>query len=93
MVRSHPKTKSALVVDAMMTNRADFKQPFPLLELQFTDIDGQIVAGRRFSPDEYLAGELTGSQTMPSRQPIHVSLAIIDPGSAAVNYQLQFLPQ
>lgn len=93
MVRSHPKSSNALVVDAMMTNRADFKQPFPTLELQFTDIHGQIVAGRRFQPSEYLAGELTGSRMMPARQPIHISLAIIDPGSAAVNYQLKFLPQ
>ena len=93
MVRSHPKAQNALVVDAMMTNLASFQQPFPLLELQFTDIDGQIIAGRRFSPSDYLAGELTGRSMMPAKQPIHISLDIIDPGSAAVNYQLRFLPQ
>ncbi|WP_339672877.1 DUF3426 domain-containing protein [Dasania marina] len=93
MVRSHPSAENALVVDAMMTNLANFQQPFPLLELQFTDIDGQIIAGRRFTPSDYLAGELTGSTRMPAKQPIHISLAIIDPGSAAVNYQLRFLPQ
>ena len=92
MVRSHPKAANALVVDAMMTNQAKFKQPFPMLELQFTDINGQIVAGRRFAPSDYVAGELLGMTMMPAKQPIHISLQIIDPGSAAVNYQLRFLP-
>ena len=92
MVRSHPKAANALVVDAMMTNQASFQQPFPLLELQFTDIHGQIVAGRRFAPSDYIAGELLGRKSMPAKQPIHISLEIIDPGSAAVNYQLRFLP-
>jgi hypothetical protein len=92
MVRSHPKASNALVVDAMVTNQAKFQQPFPMLELQFTDIEGKIVAGRRFAPSDYVAGELLGRKLMPAKQPIHISLEIIDPGSAAVNYQLRFLP-
>lgn len=92
MVRSHPELKHALVVDAIIINRADFKQQFPVMELQFTDIDGAIVAGRRFKPQEYLAGELTGTSTMPTKQPIHISLEIVDPGEQAVNYQLRFYP-
>lgn len=92
IVRSHPNTKNALVVDAIITNRAQFTQAFPKLELSFSDIHGQIVAGRAFQPEEYLAGELLGSKLMPNNQPIHISLAIIDPGSAAVNYQIRILP-
>lgn len=92
MVRSHPSTQQALVVDAIIINRAEFKQHFPSLELQFTDLNGKLVADRRFTPDEYLAGELTGSQYMPIKQPIHISLKIVDPGEQAVNYQLRFHP-
>ena len=92
MVRSHPKASNALVVDAIITNRATFKQPFPILELRFTDMDNKIVAGRYFKPAEYLSGELSGSTIMPSQQPIHVALNIVDPGQQAVNYQL-FLHQ
>jgi predicted Zn finger-like uncharacterized protein len=90
MIRSHPNTQQALVVDAIMTNHADFKQPFPVMELQFMDLDGHIIAGRSFQPREYLAGELLGRQTMPIKQPVHIALEIVDPGELAVNYQLRF---
>ena len=92
MVRSHPSAPQALVVDAIIINRADFKQHFPMLELQFTDLSGKVVAGRSFTPAEYLAGELSGSRMMPIKQPVHISLEIVDPGEQAVNYQLQFHP-
>ena len=92
IVRSHPAVGNALVVDAIITNTADFSQPFPALELQFSDLAGNIVAGRQFQPSEYLAGEATGLTDMPSRQPVHVGIAIVDPGQQAVNYQLRFHP-
>ena len=92
MVRSHPKASQALVVDAIIINRADFQQRFPLLELQFTDLNGNVIAGRRFTPNEYLAGELSGNDMMPIKQPVHISLEIVDPGEQAVNYQLRFYP-
>ncbi len=90
MVRSHPSYRGALVVDAILYNRASFAQPFPLLELRFADIGGQPIASRRFKPSEYLSGELAGQQDMPSQTPIHISLEILDPGSKAVNYSLAF---
>ncbi|MGK0498661.1 MAG: putative Zn finger-like uncharacterized protein [Oceanicoccus sp.] len=93
MVRSHPKQANALVVDAILINRAPFKQPFPEMELQFTNLAGKVVAGRRFSPEQYLSGELSGNQIMPIKQPIHISLDIIDPGTEAINYQIRFHPQ
>ncbi|WP_163020180.1 DUF3426 domain-containing protein, partial [Pseudomonas viridiflava] len=37
VVRSHPEFSGALVVDAIIYNRATFSQPFPLLELRFAD--------------------------------------------------------
>lgn len=93
MVRSHPDYQNALVVDAIISNRASFQQRFPVMELQFTNLAGDIVAGRRFQPSEYLAGELKGSSTMPINQPIHISLDIVDPGQQAVSYQLRLHPQ
>lgn len=90
VVRSHPDFKGALVVDAIIYNRAPFPQPFPLLEFSFADINGNRVASRSFKPGEYLSGELTGQQQMPSQVPIHISLDILDPGTRAVNYSLGF---
>jgi predicted Zn finger-like uncharacterized protein len=91
VVRSHPEFSGALVVDAIIYNRATFAQPFPLLELRFADLSGQPIASRRFKPAEYLSGELAGGREMPPQTPIHISLDILDPGPRAVNYSLSFL--
>ena len=90
VVRSHPEFAGALVVDAIIYNRAVFSQPFPLLELRFADMNGSLIASRRFKPAEYLSGELAGVSEMPSQTPIHISLDILDPGNKAVNYSLSF---
>ncbi|WAG78514.1 DUF3426 domain-containing protein [Metapseudomonas furukawaii] len=90
VVRSHPEFSGALVVDAILYNRAAFAQPFPLLELRFADMNGQLLASRRFKPGEYLSGELAGQSEMPPQTPIHISLDILDPGTKAVNYSLSF---
>ncbi|RON35080.1 DUF3426 domain-containing protein [Pseudomonas brassicacearum] len=90
VVRSHPDFSGALVVDAIIYNRAPFSQPFPLLELRFADLNGHLIASRRFKPGEYLNGDLEGMADMPPQTPIHIALDILDPGSKAVNYSLSF---
>ncbi|WAD28243.1 DUF3426 domain-containing protein [Pseudomonadaceae bacterium T75] len=90
VVRSHPEFNAALVVDAIIYNRAPFAQPFPLLEVRFADINGQPLASRVFKPGEYLSGELAGRKEMPPQVPIHIALDILDPGAKAVNYSLSF---
>ncbi|WP_394559654.1 DUF3426 domain-containing protein [Aquipseudomonas alcaligenes] len=90
VVRSHPQYMDALMVDAILYNRAQFAQPFPLLELRFADLNGQLIASSRFRPSEYLSGELAGQDEMPPQTPIHISLEIKDPGARAVNYSLSF---
>ncbi|UZE24429.1 DUF3426 domain-containing protein [Pseudomonas sp. B21-056] len=90
VVRSHPDFSGALVVDAIIYNRAPFSQPFPLLELRFADLNGHLIASRRFKPGEYLGGDLEGLGEMPPQTPIHIALDILDPGPKAVNYSLSF---
>ncbi len=90
VVRSHPDFAGALVVDAIIYNRASFAQPFPLLEIRFDDLQGQTLARRTFKPGEYLSGELAGQREMPSQIPIHIALDILDPGARAMNYSLSF---
>ncbi len=92
VIRSHPSAGQALVMDAVIYNRAGFEQPFPRIELGFSDARGNAVAGRVFSPDEYLKGELAGAESMPLDTPIHLTLELVDPGAQAVNYSLRFLP-
>ena len=89
VVRSHPEFAGALVVDAILYNRAPFSQPFPLLEMRFADLNGKMIASRRFKPGEYLSGDLAKAE-MPPQTPIHIALDILDPGPKAVNYSLSF---
>jgi predicted Zn finger-like uncharacterized protein len=88
IVRNHPKVGEALLVDAILINKAPFEQPFPDLILSFSKLDETPVASRRFTPKEYLGGELAGMKYIPERQPVHISLEIADPGPEAVNYTL-----
>lgn len=91
VVRSHPKEVNSLVVDTIVYNRANFQQPFPLLELVFSDLNGALIAKRAFKPEEYQKGGLKNLEAMPTNTPIHLSLEIVDPGKEAVNYEMHFL--
>jgi hypothetical protein len=91
IVHSHPDEKGALIVDAIIANNADFKQPFPGINLIFLDIQGKPIASRAFQPKEYVKGELFGETIMPARQSIQLSLSIVDPGDKAVNYRLDIV--
>lgn len=86
VIRSHPRMSNALLIDTVLLNRAPFAQPFPPLEIQFSDLNGTLVAQRRFMPREYLGGEMAGQANMPSNQPVHIAIEIMDPGEQAVNY-------
>jgi hypothetical protein len=92
VVRNHPTTDSALIVDAIILNNALFEQPFPELVLAFSTIDDIPVASRRFKPSEYLGGELAGRDLMPQNQPVHLTLELVDPGPDAVNYRA-YIPE
>ena len=91
VVRAHPKLQKALMVDTLLLNRADYEQPFPDLLLVFRDLNDRIVASRRFTPAQYLSGELAGQQDMPVRTPIHIALEIVDPGPEAVSYAISLV--
>jgi predicted Zn finger-like uncharacterized protein len=92
VVRSHPRYRNALMVDALLFNEGQWPQPFPALELTFSDLDGQPVASRRFQPREYLRGDLAALRTLPVDTPVHVALEIVDPGARAVSYHLRLVP-
>lgn len=91
LVESHPSRANALLIDATLVNQADFTQPYPLLELRFSDLNNQLVAGRRFRPEEYLPPTTSVRAGMPPQQPVHITLEIVDPGKDAVSFQFDLL--
>ncbi len=95
-IYSHPNEKKALMVNVTMKNNAEFAQPYPVMQIDFSDIRGGTVAARRFLPAEYLAIESQQANTEQQRllQPntsTHVTLEIQDPGKQAMTYEFNFL--
>ncbi|WP_126457386.1 DUF3426 domain-containing protein [Sulfuriflexus mobilis] len=90
-VRSHPAQRGALLVKASMQNRAHFRQPYPVLRLQFTDLDGRALVGRDFLPREYLPDDVNIQAGMPINSDVNLSLELVDPGGQAVSFNFNLL--
>lgn len=90
VVRANQAYANILDVDAVIMNQLDIPQPFPIIELRFTDLNGQSVASRRFFPKDYLNAEILAKNLMPSNVPVYITLTIIDPGETAVGYTFNF---
>ncbi len=89
-VRSHPELDGQLRVDALIVNQAPFAQPFPVIELRFSAMDGTLLASNRFAPGDYLHGDLRRAREMASQAQVRIALEVPDPGPDAVNYQMLF---
>jgi hypothetical protein len=89
-VYSHPNEADVLMITASIENRADFEQPYPLLEISFLSSSGDVVALRRFKPDEYLINTSPQAMMMPSK-PVDLRIKIADPGKDAIRFQFRFL--
>lgn len=91
-IKTHPEYANVLIVDMIINNTAQQSQPLPLLNMTFFNLNGEPLAQRLFKPREYLGQHLQQLPLMPSKTPIHLSFAILDPGSDAVNYSVNFSP-
>ena len=89
-VYSHPNSPKLLIISSSIQNDAPFSQPYPLLEISFLNSAAEIVALRRFTPEEYL-GIKKSETLMQAGTPEEFSVHITDPGREAVNFQFRFL--
>lgn len=84
-----PDTPSKTIqLRAKIRNRADQAQPWPLLRIIFEDRYGGLVARRDFTPTEYLPGHPRDSGMMGAGMQIEANLALVDPGSQVVSYEI-----
>ncbi|GMR01396.1 MAG: hypothetical protein BMS9Abin19_0775 [Gammaproteobacteria bacterium] len=95
-VYSHPNEKNALMVNITMKNNANFAQPYPVMQINFSDVRGGTVAARRFLPTEYLPTEIQrpDSQQLQLLEPdtnMTFTMEIQDPGKQAMTYEFDFL--
>ncbi|HED34776.1 MAG TPA: DUF3426 domain-containing protein [Gammaproteobacteria bacterium] len=87
----HPNVENALMMSASIINQARFAQDFPVIELRFNNIRGEVIAARRFHPTEYLGIPEKQISVMQPGIPISINLEIKDPGSNMVSYDFDFL--
>lgn len=87
-VSSHPDAPQALLLTAVLENDAARSQPWPRLYVDLQDRWGETVGSRYFAPSEYLRDTQRASGAMPPRARAAIHLEVIDPGNAAVGFEL-----
>lgn len=90
-VRSDPNQANALLISATFVDKAPFDQPYPIIKITLYDLGGNVVASRRFTPKEYLQKMYNRFLLMESGTPVHITLAVLDPGKDAINFEFTFL--
>jgi hypothetical protein len=90
-IYTHPTEKQALMVTVTIINRADFPQPYPLIQLRFLNIVGEVIAARQFAAIHYLKDEWASKQLMESNIPLSIKLEVHDVGEEVVSYDFDFL--
>ena len=83
-VRTHTKINNALEIQVTFKNKASFTQAYPQLEIIFSNPRGEVVARRRFIPDEYLTGDIQHAFGIKPNQSQDVKLKIVDPDPGAL---------
>lgn len=86
-VQSHPAAPNALLVQLTLVNTARFAQPYPALELSFTDLNARLIAQRRFQAAEYLERGVNMGDGMTPGIPVQVTLELAAPDNG-LNFEL-----
>lgn len=89
-IAPHPKQRDALRIRSSLVNRADFAQPFPLMEVTLTSRNGEVVARRTYLPHEYLAPAYWRARMTP-HVVIDGILDINHPTPAPAGYEIRLI--
>lgn len=87
---TNPRRSGALHLSGVLSNDADFAQPWPTLELRLEDRFGEVVAARRLQPDEYLRNPPDDEALMPAHARRAIEVEFLDPGHDAVGFRIDF---
>ncbi|MDH5767187.1 MAG: zinc-ribbon and DUF3426 domain-containing protein [Gammaproteobacteria bacterium] len=88
---THPNQPQALMISATIVNQAEFKQAFPKIDIIFSNVRGQDIAGRRFTPEEYLNIPIDQLTKMEPGEPVSFNIEIMDSGTELMSYRFNFL--
>jgi len=91
-IAPHPDYSNVLRIRVVMVNRANFPQPFPVMEVSLTDSNGVLLARRHFTPRQYLAELQPKSVNMAPDVVVNALLDVTNPDGRASGYEIRLLP-
>lgn len=90
-VQRHPGIEGALLISATLRNDAPFPQPYPLVEVKLLDVQGDVIALRRFKPTEYVNDSAERAKGVMPEVLVPLVFEVVDPGIDAVTFEFDFL--
>ena len=90
-IYTHPNEDNALMVTVTIINRAKFAQPYPIIQLRFLNVTGDIIAARQFGANHYLNARWKPENFMQANTPLSIKLEVEDVGEEVVSYDFDFL--
>ncbi len=88
-VFTHPTRDKALMISGSFINKAPFAQTAPGLLISLSDVQGNLIGNRLFTPAEYLVD--ASIKLLPPGKSIQFRLEIADPGTQALTYEFEFV--
>ena len=89
-IRPDPNAAGALTITATVRNGAAFRQPWPVVVVELTDLDNDVVAMRRFRPAEYMPDPARRAAGLAPGTTAAVAFEVADPGKRAVSFRFGF---
>lgn len=89
-IRPHPSVPGALIISATIRNDATFTQPYPVVRIALSDLDGNTIAMRRFRPADYVSDPKTRAAGLPPGDTVAAVFEVADPGKNAVAFEFGF---
>lgn len=89
VARPHQQFNDLISLAIRIRNDAAFAQPYPAIEISFSDLKGNLVSRRTFQPQQYLGGDAIESPRLPAGLDIEVNLPLTTPGEQAVSYEIR----
>ena len=90
-IRQHPGRDNALIITTGIINSDEKVQVFPALQVKMSNLNGEVVAMRRFLPREYTDDATIKVGMLPNTL-IPVTLELQSPGKNAVTFEVGFSP-
>jgi predicted Zn finger-like uncharacterized protein len=89
-VAPHPRYENALRLSAVLVNRAETVQPYPLMEVALTDSEGKPLARRPFAPAQYLLAPAAANGLTPNVA-VRAQIDVTNVDGRAVGYEIRLV--